>query len=100
MELALTTFMSAIGFTFTEILKMLVLVGLNFVFIGIIIWRFKGQVIDFFQTVLTAMKSIPELNKTLQEHIIQTDLRMDQGEERFKRMEQDIQTIKTHTGIK
>lgn len=107
MELAITSFMSTVGFTFAEILKMLVLVGFNFVFVGVVLWRARKPIKALYDKFMTTLDSVPKmeqsitsLNNTLQEHIIQTDLRMDQGEERFKKMETDIQELKSHAGIK
>ena len=97
MEIALATFLRGVGFTFTQILEMIILVGMNFVFILLLVWRFRAPITEFFKTMNAAMDSIPKmqesissLNKTLQEHIIQTDLRMEMGDERFVKLEQRI----------
>lgn len=107
MELAFTAFMKGLGFSFSEILKMIVLVGCNFVFIGIIVWRARTPLAEFYKAIMTAMKSIPEmqksiadLNKTMQEHIVQTDLRMTTGDERFGNIEIEIQKLKAQVGMK
>lgn len=106
-EIALTSFMKGVGFSFSEIMKMLALVGFSFVFQGFILWRIREPLIELFQTIMTAMKSIPEmqksiadLNKTMQEHIVQTDLRMTTGDERFGKIENEIEAIKAHAGMK
>ncbi len=106
-EIAFTSFMKGIGFSTAEIFKMLLLVGCNFVFIGIFIWRIREPLFKFYQTVMTAMESIPQmqksiadLNNTMQEHIVQTDLRMTTGDERFGKIENEIKEIKAQVGLK
>ena len=106
-EIAFTSFMKGLGFSTAEILKMLILVWCNFIFIGIVVWRIREPLFKFYQAVMTAMESIPQmqksiadLNKTMQEHIVQTDLRMTTGDERFGKIENEIKEIKTHTGMK
>lgn len=105
--LGITTFMATAGFTIGEILKMLVLVGINFVFIGALMWKFKRPIIEFFTTVMSAMRSMPEmqksidtLNKTMQEHIMQTSLKLDTGDERFDNHEKRIAKLESRVGIK
>ena len=107
MELALVSFMSSLGFTFAEILKMLVLVGFTFVFQGILIWRIRKPIVALYHNIMTAMTTMPELktsvdklNGSLQEHIVQTDLRMSEGEERFKNIGFEIEKLKAHVGLK
>lgn len=84
MELAIATFMTSVGFTFAEILKMLVLVGFSFLFQGVVIWRIRKPMIALYTSAMEAMNSVPkletsvaDLNKTMQEHMIQTELRID-----------------------
>lgn len=105
--ISLIVFLKSIGFNFQEILKMIVLVGMNFVFICFILFWIRKPLIKFFTTMYEAMRAIPrmdksieELNKTLQEHIIQTDLRMTEGDERFRKLEEIIKEIKAHVGLK
>lgn len=105
--ISLILFLKSAGFSFHEILKMLVIVGMNFAFIGSIIFCIRKPLIEFFKTMYEAMRAIPrmdksieDLNKTLQEHIIQTDLRMTEGDEKFKRLEEVIKDIKAHVGLK
>lgn len=107
MELALVSFMSSLGFTFAEILKMLVLVGFTFVFQGILIWRIRKPIIALYHNIMTATRAMPELktsvdkfNGSLQEHIVQTDLRMSEGEDRFRKNEFEIEKLKAHIGLK
>lgn len=110
MELALATFMTSIGFTFAEVLKMLTLVALNFVFMGALTWRARKPIKELYILVTDAMRSVPamqvsisELNKTMQEHIIQTDLRIDSVEENLsdlKKSISDIANISIHNHYK
>ena len=107
MELALVSFMSSLGFTFAEILKMLVLVGLTFVFQGILIWRIRKPIIALYHNIMRATIAMPELktsvdklNGSLQEHMVQTDLRMSEGEDRFRKNEIEIEKLKAHIGLK
>lgn len=100
-EVLLTSFMTSIGFSAAEIFKMLLIVVMNFVFIAIVTWRVRRPLISFFRKLNTALESVPEmrssmdrLNSTLQEHIVQTDLRMTEGDERFKRMEHELSYLK------
>lgn len=102
MELMLASFMSSLGFTFLQILEMLVLVGMNFIFMGFLLWRVKNPIVALYGSVMTAMNAIPrletsvkDLNKTLQEHIVQTDLRMEMGEERFSKLEDRITKLES-----
>ena len=88
MEIAFTTFMTTLGFTFAEIIKMLLLVMFSFVFQGFIFRRLRKPIFNLYQAMMNAMQSVPkletsvaELNKTMQEHMIQTDLRIDMVEE-------------------
>ena len=104
--LGITTFMATAGFTIGEILKMLMLVGINFLFIGALMWKFKRPIIEFFATVMTAMRSMPEmqksidtLNKTMLENNIQIGLKLDTGDERFNNHEQRIKRLETHVGF-
>ncbi|WP_413581097.1 hypothetical protein [Bdellovibrio sp. HCB288] len=94
MELALAAFMQGIGFTFSEVLKMLVLVGLNFVFMGVLIWRLRGPIIKFYNTIMTAMEAIPEMQKSI------SDLNQTMQQQNYQQIKQDIQDIKTHLGMK
>lgn len=107
MEAALIAFMTQIGFTAAEIFKMILLVVFCFVLQAMLYWKLRKPAKALYDKFMTTLDSVPKmeqsitsLNNTLQEHIIQTDLRMDQGEERFKKMETDIQELKTLTGIK
>lgn len=44
--------------------------------------------------------SVTELNKTLQEHIVQTDLRIQAGEAQFADIKKEIERLKDHCGLK
>ena len=106
-EIAFTSFMKGLGFSTAEIFKMLLLVGCNLIFVGIIVWRIREPLFKFYQAVMTAMESIPQmqksiadLNNTMQEHIVQTDLRMTTGDERFGKIEIEIQKLKAQVGMK
>ncbi len=107
MEITLVSFMSSLGFTFAEILKMFVLIGFTFAFILLLLWRIRKPMIALYGNIMAAMSSIPEmknsidkLNGSLQEHIVQTDLRMSEGEERFKNIGFEIEKLKAHVGLK
>lgn len=102
MELAITAFMTSVGFTMAEIMKMLVLVGINFVFLGVLVWRLRKPIIELYTSIMEAMKSIPEMktsmkemNATVQEHIVQTGLRMESGDERFLKIESRLLNLET-----
>lgn len=43
--------------------------------------------------------SVNELTKTLQEHIVQTDVRMGEGDAHFKSIRDEIEKIKAKVGI-
>ena len=100
--ISLPAFMKAVGFTFHQVLEMLVLVGLNFVVIGIIVWRLRKPIVELYKAIMSAMMSIPEmqksisdLNHTMQEHIVQTDLRMHQGETRFEEINKRLDRLES-----
>lgn len=68
-------------------------------------WGLLKKGIDKALNKLTS--TIDGLTKTLQEHIVQTDLRMQDGERSFAELRNDnqiikteIQNIKSHVGIK
>lgn len=44
-------------------------------------------------------KSMNDLNHTLQEHIVQTGLKMEAGDQKFASFSADIEKIKTHLGM-
>lgn len=50
--------------------------------------------------VVTMAKSITDLNDSLKDHIIQTDRRMTDGDQRFGKVENEIKAIKAHVGMK
>ena len=106
-EVLLTSFMANVGFSAAEIFKMLLLVFMNFAFIGLLVFRGRKPLITLFSKLTAALDSVPKmeasidrLNSTLQEHIVQTDLRITEGDERYLKVEAEIKKLKTHIGIK
>lgn len=61
-------FMRGIGFTFQEVLKMLLLVGFNFVFIGILFFMGRKYIVPFLKSMYEAMQTIPKLQKSFEDH--------------------------------
>lgn len=97
MELAIASFMTTIGFSFAELLKMLVLVGFNFIFIGVIIWRVRKPLKAFYDKLMVTMDSLPkmeksisDLNSTMQKNFEQTDNRLRIGDEKFMEQSREI----------
>lgn len=83
------TFLKSIGFE-AKILEILLTFFFTMTFFGVLGFVFRKPMIKFFVAIYNAMQAIPKmdasidnLNKTLQEHIVQTDLRMSDGERQF-----------------
>ena len=108
---AFLTVLQSFGIEVGKIIESIIVLFVSIVFVA---WMSKKyvwpKVSSFFDSIInqvselkdsmSGMKdSVIDLNKTLQEHIVQTDLRMDAGEKEFQEIKTELQKIKTHIGI-
>lgn len=98
--------MKALGFDMAKIMEVMVVFFMVVSFFGLMAFVFRKPLYKFFKAVYTAMEAMPKLetsvvnlNSTLQEHIVQTDLRMDEGEKKFTEIKLEIKEIKNHLKI-
>ncbi len=95
------TFMNSLGVQSGRLIESLMILACSFI---LVLWLGRKYIVPFIKTIITTVdemkKSVTDLNHTLQEHIVQTDLRLQAGEQRFEGIQHDIKEIKTHIGMK
>ena len=60
------------------------------------LWPFLKKCLETFEALQT---SVTDLNKTLQEHIVQTDLRLQECADKFNKITHSIEDLKTRVSI-
>lgn len=102
LELALIEFMRGVGFSFVQILEMIIVVIMGYALMALIAWRVRKPIMKMYTAVMTAMAALPrleksftdmaetvsKLEKTLKEHMLHTDSRSAVSDERYAKIEQ------------
>lgn len=97
---AYVSFMQALGIDPGRIIEDLFILMTAFISLMFVSCRYIWPIVKKFAFTFDELeKSVSKLNATLQEHIIQTDLRMDAGEEKFSEIGTEIKKIKVHIGL-
>lgn len=67
------------------------------------LWPLITKVVTKFDSIVSSVEnmenSVKALNKTLQEHIVQTSISLEAGDERFTKVERQLKEIRTHIGL-
>lgn len=98
--LAVIAFMREVGLDMNEIFKTLVLVGFNFIIVGLIVWRIRKPIMKFYTVAIKAMETMPvldtnvsNLNATLESHVKQTNERLIEGNSKFEMHSKEIKIL-------
>ena len=98
---ALIGVLKALGIDTGRIVESLFVLFAALVVLLLVSKKYIWPILKEFVTGFNEMKvSVSELNKTLQEHIVQTDLRMQAGEAQFADIKKEIERLKDHCGLK
>ena len=82
---ALITFLKLLNIDAGRIIEGLFIFFTAFSFMMFISWKYVWPMFKkFIETMDELKSSVTDLNKTLQEHIVQTDLRLQEGTENFE----------------
>ena len=88
---ALITFLKSIGIDAGRIIEGLFIFFTAFSFMLYVSWKHVWPMLKkFIETMDELKSSVTDLNKTLQEHIVQTDLRLQEGTENFESLRAQI----------
>ncbi len=90
-----------------KVVEILLTFFFTLILVLVLLWLVRKPLAKFGLAIYKAMEAVPKmeesiekLNNTLQEHIVQTDLRMTEGENKFTHMHLEIEKLKSHVGIK
>jgi len=89
--IALFTTAKALGFDMTIILSMMVIALMLVIFAAVLI---KKLISPFGESMAKLTRSVDDLNSTLKSHIQKFDKRMDEGDNRFHAIENEIAHMK------
>lgn len=88
---AMVTFLKALDIDAGRIIEGLFVFFTAFSFMLYVSWRHVWPMMKkFIETMDELKSSVTDLNKTLQEHIVQTDLRLQEGTENFESLSLQI----------
>lgn len=88
---AMVTFLKSVGIDAGRIIEGLFVFFTAFSFMLYISWKHVWPMFKKFIETMDELKtSVTDLNKTLQEHIVQTDLRLQEGTENFENLKCQI----------
>lgn len=88
---ALVTFLKSVGIDAGRIIEGLFVFFTAFSFMMFVAWKHVWPMLKkFIETMDELKSSVTDLNKTLQEHIVQTDLRLQEGTENFESLRTQI----------
>lgn len=88
---AMVTFLKSVGIDTGRIIEGLFVFFTAFSFMLYISWKYVWPMFKKFIETMDELKtSVTDLNKTLQEHIVQTDLRLQEGTENFENLKCQI----------
>ena len=88
---AMVTFLKSVGIDTGRIIEGLFVFFTAFSFMLYISWKYVWPMFKKFIETMDELKtSVTDLNKTLQEHIVQTDLRLQEGTENFENLKFQI----------
>jgi predicted PurR-regulated permease PerM len=91
---AMITFLKTIGIDAGRIVEGLFIFFTAFSFMLYVSWRHVWPMFKKFIETMDELKtSVTDLNKTLQEHIVQTDLRLQEGTENFEILKRKIDEL-------
>lgn len=91
---AMITFLKTIGIDAGRIVEGLFIFFTAFSFTLYISWKHVWPMLKKFIETMDELKtSVTDLNKTLQEHIVQTDLRLQEGTENFEILKNKINEL-------
>lgn len=98
---AMVTFLKSVGIDTGRIIEGLFVFFTAFSFMLYISWKYVWPMLKKFIDTMDELKtSVTDLNKTLQEHIVQTDLRLQEGTENFENLKfQIIEMTKRITAL-
>lgn len=88
---ALIAFLKSVGIDAGRIIEGLFVFFTAFSFMMFVSWKHVWPMLKkFIETMDELKSSVTDLNKTLQEHIVQTDLRLQEGTENFESLRTQI----------